>query len=368
MDFVTRLDLYAIGRDYVRTRAKKIDPSLVDVAGSDVNLFVGSTSVVAAAVIKQLAYATSRLFLDSAEDEDLDRWAWDRYRLRRKGAASALGIANFARKTSAIGTGSVPVGTVLRTINGVEYITTSTATFGASALSATADVRALQAGKSTQVGRNYIRQFRDSSSLFDPSITVTNTEPTSGGEEVENDDEFRERIRDFWRTARRGTLGAIEFGARSVPGVVSAMAVEAFDSDARPARVVHLYIADSSGVASDALARAVVAALDEYRCAGIMVIVHTSIPAIAKIHLRLRFRSNVDTVALQEVIRRAVVEYTNSTPVNATLTVGGIMSVLMRYESEGLVVNADSVITPVGDIVPSVGETVRTTLTDITVE
>src|SRR5260221_476101 len=88
----------------------------------------------------------------------------------------------------------------------------------------------------------------------DATLQVTNPLTTAGGEDVEDDDTFRARIRDFWRTARRGILAAIEFGAKTVPGVVSAQAVEALSVGAAPARVVNLYIADSSGVSSEALA------------------------------------------------------------------------------------------------------------------
>lgn len=368
MDFITRLDLYAIGRDYVRSRAKKIDPTLVDVDGTDINIFVGSSSVVAAALIKQLAYSVSRLFLDSADGEDLDRWAWDRYRLVRKGASSAIGKVTFERTSFAAGAGSIPAGTKLRTINGIAYVTTTTATFGATSLSATAYVRAIQAGKASQVGKNYIRKFQEASSLFDRSITVNNYNATAGGEDVEEDEDFRERIRDFWRTARRGTLGAIEFGARTVEGVVSALAVEAFSGDGSSARIVNLYIADSSGVANEALARQVVAALDEYRAAGIKVIVYTSIPLIVDIILSLTFRANVDTENLTELIRKAVVEYVNSLPVNGKLTVGGLFAVLQRYESDGLILGKDNVVAPVGDLVPDAGQTIRTTMTNVVVE
>ena len=91
MDLPTRQDLYAIGRDYVVQNAKKIDPAQVDVAGSDVNLFVGIGSVVGEALLRQLGYRIGALLLDSCEDEDLDLYAYDRYTLTRTGASPAVG-------------------------------------------------------------------------------------------------------------------------------------------------------------------------------------------------------------------------------------------------------------------------------------
>lgn len=224
-DFPSRLDLYALGRNYVVQRATKIDPAQVDVLGSDVNIFVGSTSVVAYSIILQLVYAFNRLLLDGATGDDLDRYAWDRYQLTRFGAVSAVGSVTFTRPTNGAGAGSIPIGTILLTNQGFEYITTTVATFATNDLSATASVRATQAGKATQVGANQIRKFSDIGSLFDSTLGVNNPAATAGGEDQEDDDTFRNRIRNFWNTARRGTLSAIENGATSTPGVVSAQAI-----------------------------------------------------------------------------------------------------------------------------------------------
>lgn len=360
LDLPTRLDLFAIGRDYVVTRATKIDPAQVDTQGSDVNIFVGSTSVVGSAIVRQIAYGVSSLLLDGAEDEDLDRYAWDRYQLTRKGASAAVGYVRLYRPAPGPG-GSVDAGSKLTTLNSVEYITVETAQFDPSTLSVTVKVRAVLAGKLSQVGRNQIRRV----SAFDPSIQVNNDDPTAHGEDREEDDVFRERIRDFWRTARRGILAAIEFGARTVPGIVSAQAVEALSGLNQPARVVVLYIADSSGVASQAIAQAVTEALVEYRAAGIAVIVVTSMPQIVDIALRLAFLSGVDTTALAENIRGAVVEFVNSLPVNGTLLLSDLYAVLARFKPDGLVVGDGTVVTPAGDLLPAPGATLRTSLANV---
>ena len=103
---------------------------------------------------------------------------------------------------------------------------------------------------------------------------------------------LRERVRAFWLAARRGTLGAIEFGALTVPGVVSASAVESIDASVRPARIVTLYVADGSGVSNEALAARVREVLFEWRAAGIFVLVSSSVPSIVPVVLRLRFAAN----------------------------------------------------------------------------
>jgi uncharacterized phage protein gp47/JayE len=366
-DLPTRLDLQRVGANWVLQRNQRIDPRQVLVSGSDANLFVGSGAAVASAVVAQLAYSTARLLLDGAVGEDLDRLAFDRYRLPRKGAAPAVVDVRMYRASAAAGAGSVPIGTPLATAQGIAYTTTETVTFGASALSATGACRAAQAGKSQQVGKNAIRQFQQPGLLFDKTLKVNNDEAAAGGEDVEADDDFRARVRAFWASARRGVAGAIEFGALLVPGVASAQAQEALTSGGLPARYVALYIADSSGIANAALARAVQIQLLDYRAAGIYVQVYPSLPTIVPVRLSLAFASNVDTNSLTELVRAAVVEYVNSLPVNGTLAIGGLASVLERYRSDGLIPSQGSIVTPVGDVVPDPGASLRTTLDDVTV-
>jgi uncharacterized phage protein gp47/JayE len=304
--------------------------------------------------------------LDGSDDEDLDRYAFDRYQLVRKGASPARGSVRIFRTSFIGGAGSVPIGTTLVTDTGFEYVTTSIASFGATDLETSfVRCRASEAGKATQVGANAIRRFQKPATLFDATLQVNNDASTAGGEDVEDDDLFRERIRDYWRTARRGILAAIEFGATIVPGVVSARAIEVLTEGNTPARLVVLYIADSTGVASDALADEVRTQLDDYRAAGIQVLISTSLPLIVDIGLRLRFRANVDTVTLTDNVRAALVAFVNSLPVNGTLYRGDLFSVLARYTEDGLIPDDGSIVSPVGDLVPAVGQTIRTTFANV---
>jgi uncharacterized phage protein gp47/JayE len=366
-DLPSRLDYYALGRQYVIQKAQKIDPAMVDVAGSDVNLVVGTGSVLADAVTKQLGYAISRIFLDGCFDEDLDRYVWDRYQLLRKGASQATGVVRLYRDTSAIGAGTILAGTKLLTLGGFEYVTTQPASFGAGTLdNVLVNVAAVQAGKATQVGANTIRRFANTSALFDQTIQCNNDLTTGGGQDVEDDDTLKARVRTFWTTQQRGTLAAIQFGALTVPGVVSASAIEAVTPNGPfAARLVNLYIADSSGVASAPLAAQVFVALNNYRAAGIPVVVFSSIPFIQQIVLHLAFQTGVDTVTLGNQIQAAVTSFVNNLPVNGTLYFAQLGSVLQRYVADGLIPNQSAITSPSFDVVPPVGQTIRTTTSNV---
>ncbi len=360
-ELLSRLDYFDIGRRYVLTRAERINPKEVDTEGSDINLLIGASSYMANAVARQNIERLNALLLDGAEDEDLDRYAWDRYGELRKGASAAVGPTVLSRSATTAGAGSIPIGTKVLTLNGVEYVTTTTANFtasGTNSLTTGVDVRAAQAGKEFQVGANQIRRFDRPGDLFDQTIQINNPEPTAGGEPAESNDIFRDRVRGFFNAARRGTLSAIESGALTVPGVVSADAVELL-SGGIPDRSVELFIADSSGVASAVLAARVLTALEEYRAGGIYVQINTSRPVIVDVTYRLTFRAGVDTLRLRDEIRNATVEYINSLGVNEPLLRGDIAALLSRFKGDGLIVNDGTLVTPAGDIIPTQGTTIR---------
>ncbi len=365
MDLPSRLDLQQTGRGYVIDHADRIDPNLVDTEGSDVNIFVGSVAVVAYQLILQLAYKLAGLFLDSCFGELLDRYAWDRYQEVRKGASNAITNVQITRPTFDAGAGEVDIGTKIATLTGVEYITITPAVFGASDLVSSCKVKAVQAGKAAQAGRNTLRRFMDPGLLFDSTLQVNNEEASAGGEDVEDDDTFKNRLRNFFITARRGTLLAIEQGGIQTDGVVSARAEEVLTGGAEPARIVRLFIADGSGIASKALAYKTRVNLDEWRAAGIGVVVDTSIPVIVTIKLRLVFKANVDTDTLARSIRGAIQTYINNLPVNGKLTRGGLFAVLEQYKTSGLIPDEETIVEPVADIVPELGTAIRTTPANI---
>ena len=365
-EMLSRLDFYDIGRRYVIGRAERINPREIDTEGSDINLLVGAASYMANAVSRQNIERLSALLLGSVEDEDLDRYAYDRYDLLRKGASAAVVPLQLTRPTAAAGAGSVPIGTKVLSLDGIEYVTTTTANFQVASLTSTAEVRAAQAGKEFQVGANNLRRFDKPNEIFDSTIEINNADAAAGGEPAESNDIFRERIRDFWRAARRGTLGAIEFGALTVAGVLSAEAVEQLDNGI-PNRLLELFIADSSGVANQVLANQVAVALNEYRAGGIYVNINTSRPIIVDLVLQLTFKAGVNTSKLTDDIRNSLVAFINSLAVNQQLLVADINTVLSRFRSDGLIPNDSSIVEPVGDIIPELGTTIRTRQENITI-
>ena len=365
LDLPSRLDLLAVARTYVRTRAKKIDPNQIDVIGSDINLFVGSNTVVASEIVSQLAAATARLLVDGANGEELDRLAWDRFgnNLLRKPASPSIVLVTFGRLTVAAGAGAVPVNTRLQNNVGVEFVTTSQSAFGATDLGGTAWARSVQAGKANQSDKNTIVRIPEVGSLWDPSLTVTNYESTAFAADQELDEPFRARIKAFWNTARRGTLGAIEQGAVATPGISSASAVEELAGGSQPARLVRVYVADDDGLANSGITPD----MDEYRAAGIQCLLYRSTNQMVNIVLKLAFQAGKETDFLKESIRTSILGTVNKCSVNGWLYRGALLETLKSFTDDGLLPSNDSVVEPAGDLAPTLGMTIRTTIDRITV-
>jgi len=375
MDFCSRSTLYGIGRQYTLSRATKINPQQIDTEGSDANLFVGGTSVVSYAIVLQLIQAFNALTLNGATSDELDRYALDRYgqQLPRKGAVAALGAAVFSRLNGNNAAGTIPAGTIVLSQSGYPYVTLqpaslTSATGAASDTTCSAPIRAAQAGALFKAGANTITAFQtpNSAIAFDPSITCNNPVTTAGAADAEDDPTYRNRIRTFWQSARRGILAAIVQGATSVAGVASAYAFEYLNGSGQPARLVALSIADPSGVANAQLIASVTAALNDYRAAGIYVSISPGIPLLVGIGLRLTFAAGVDTVTLSGQVQAAVVSFVNGLGVGAPLYLAQLQSVLQRFAQLGLQVSQGTIISPVGDLIPQPGQTIRTSLALVT--
>lgn len=359
----SRLDYQQIGRRYIISKARNIDPAQVDIAGSNANILVAAPALMAQAVTRHFAERIRAHTLD-ADDEDIDREVLDRFQLPRKGASPALVPLELSRTSAAAGAGAIAVGTRLQTLTGIDYITTTACSFGATQTTGvTCDARAVQAGFEYQVGANQVRRF--ATPPFDPTIQVNNSEPAAGGTAREDRDAYAERARNFFQASIRGTLPAIEAGALTVAGVASASASEVI-SKGVPARLVTLVVADSAGVCNRVLAAAVSRALREWRGGGVGVIVLSSVPQMVSAQLALTFTADADTATLGSTIRQAVVDFINGLSANQTLLRGDLFAVLSRYKFQGLIVNDASIPLPAGDIVPDPGRTLRARFEDVT--
>ncbi len=385
-DFPKFDDLFRIFRDESVSRSQRLTVNAVDRDGSDANIHGAATAAVGEEVIGQLASVEEGFWLDSAQGPKLERWAWGRYQMLKKQAASSFVFVQFTTTAAAPGAFTIPGGTRLSTSSGQEFITLTNVPF---ALGSTGPVQAMArstlAGPDQNVGSGTINSIKSQITGQPTDLVVTNPEAAAGGDLVENDDDFKARIRLFWVNARRGTKGAIENGALAVPGVVRATSIEGLTSFGYPSRSVTLVIADrftdalvKQGVSvpsydtkSQALAQMVSQQLDEFRCDGIPVKVIVGQVRLVPVVLRIRFRANVsnpDAVAL--FARTLIVQLMNGGNGGAPFVPGGDTGAVQALKSvAGIDWFGDEIASPPGPIVPtSPYQVLRTSLSLVTID
>lgn len=367
MQLPTRAELFQTGADEIFARSEarppgtRVSPEEVFTAGSDINMIVAAAAAMGEDVVARSVRRLSALLVRSAEREDLDRLVSDRFSptLARLEASAALTDLVL---TSSVGAAAktFAVDTRIRTPEAVEYRTLVAGSIVAGGGTSTIRSQATETGPGGNVEAGTITQLVDQ----DPEVTVTNPDRASGGDDIESDARLRERARNFFSAARRGTLVAIEFGARTVPGVQLATAVEEIDTSGDPTGRVSLFISDVAGAGNFALADLVKDRLTEFRAAGIFVDVFGAIPRFEPIAYRLRFDTGVDSTLAFDAVRSRTIANVNALAPQKTLERA------LLFESaravEGVIVLSDAIQVPVGDVVPAVGEVIRTRLDLVT--
>lgn len=367
--FASRSALFAVGRRaIVETPGTKINPSVVDVPGSDVNLVVGVAAVIGEEILSRGAMAMRGAFAELARGSQLDRVAADRYGLLRFGATPATVTVTLTRPAPGAPTpGTFSAGSVVQTAEGVQFGIDADCTFGNFTTSVSVTATALVSGVGGNVSAATITSF--GTQPFDTTISVSNTAQAAGGTDAESDIQFLGRVRSFFPTVRRGVLGAIEYGARQVPGVAVATAADVVNpSSGFPAGAVQLVIGDLNGNASATMIAAVSDTLLQYRAGGIVVSVLGGTVVYQGVQWHLAFQAGYDEQLAASRVRAvtvAVAQFLPPGPGNGVLyrsaLIAGVKSV------PGVILSDASLVLPIGDVVPtSADQMIRVLPTQVT--
>jgi uncharacterized phage protein gp47/JayE len=286
-----------------------------------------------------------------------------------------VGSVVFVTATSSPVTFTIPSGTILSTADGIQFITTADAIFVAGTSGPlTVAVRSVLAGANQNTIIGSITSIVSQISSAPSNLSVTNTVATAGADDAESDDSLRNRARNFFTTARRGTIAAIEEAALGVPGVRTANAFEVVDSLGRPARLVQLIVSDAFTTQfvnttvvppqyqqqSQLLAANVFNALSDVRPAGVFVQVIVGQVVLLSVQLALTFQAGADsnTVALEA--RAAIVNYVNALPPGTPFIARDALAALANVA--GLIITGGELVSPAGNVVPKIVQVIRTSL------
>jgi uncharacterized phage protein gp47/JayE len=159
-------------------------------------------------------------FITHATLQRLDSHGADHSQTRKSGT--------YATSTSCVFTISpqanvftIPLGTVINTKEPTPryYVTTEEGTIDAGDATVTLPIRAEEIGTGHNCPAHYISGVQNLSGI----VEIDNTTACTGGTDGEDDNSFRERLLLYLSSGlARATRGALEYGALSVDGVVSA--------------------------------------------------------------------------------------------------------------------------------------------------
>jgi uncharacterized phage protein gp47/JayE len=301
-------------------------------------------------------------YLDGAEGDDLTTLADDHWNVQRFPALAATGTVTFSRTTgNGAPAGTLLAGTVVATQkdslgNEIQFTTDHDVNWGlADVANKTMTVTATVAGLASNCDINKVNRLI--STPFDSTIAVNNpTSKMAGGDDEETDADLRERVRGLPATLRRGTLGAVEYGALSVAGVKKATAVEEFDTLGRQTGIVDLYVSDSQGNSTPTMITAVQTEELNWRPAGGVLNVFGGLLSTQNVAVTVVARLGTDTQALLANIIAAVTARVNKLRIGETLSPDIIKQAVLNVDDSLLSV---TVTAPAVAVVPPAGTLIR---------
>lgn len=370
----TREDFFAVGarellaRQVGRPPAKRVTAAAVYTTGTNVNSALAAAAAMADEVMRHEAIRLNELFLDSSEDEALERLIADHIDpdLVRKQPSRAVVSLKLARgiPPSDGSVQTIAADSIVRTKAGVEFRLVSDVNFALNALGPIdATAQAVVAGTTGNVDESTITEF--AAQPADTGIYIVQAEPAAGGGDLETNQDYLARAKAARKAQARGIIGAIELGAWSVPGIKAVLVEEVTDSTGELTGQIRLYIADAAGRANTALVAQVREALTNYRAAGIPVDVQPTAPYYATIAYTLPVQAGYDGPAAIAQLKALVLGTVNllkpGQPLQRSLLLALARSV------PGLIVSDGCLTLPATDVTPMATQTIRTRMDLITV-
>jgi len=323
-------------------------PDLQAAEGDITEMLIKAAAAMADRCIEYSASSFRDTFVDGASGQALTDLANDHWAIQRNTAVAATGSVDFTRVAATGPAGTIPSGTVVATAissDGTRFTYTTDINLpfalnetGAKSVPVTA--QELGPGSNAAIGQVNVV----ASTLFE-AFTVTNPGLLVGGTDAETDAELRVRIQEFPSSLRRGTLPALEAGAKTVAGVSLASAFE----DAQG--FVSVYVADVAGNANTQMINDVQDELDtNWKCAGTILSVLVGTPLSTDVDYSITVRPGTDVFALETLIQAAIEGTMNKLKMGDTLSVSSLNTAITNVDIDNITVV--SVNLPAADIAP----------------
>jgi len=291
---------------------QSLDPRIIDFnIGSVLNSILDAPAAEMEQIWNALTNAFTAAYVSTATGEDLDNKAAD-FGLVRREATYSTGYVTFGRSSSFNQDFTIPVGTIVQTISttttsGTQFQTTADVILPANQLNVSSvPIQAVTAGSTGNIAANAISVISSPPAGIE---TVANPAVTAGGTDQESDADLRARIPLYLSSLARGTRDSLEAAALSVNGVASVSIFEDFYDDPITPGYVEVYVADSSGNATDAMIAAVQTQMDDYRAVAVTVMVKKPISLDMNVKCWITVEAGYSTSTVSANVATAITDF-----------------------------------------------------------
>ena len=296
-------------------------------------------------------------FIDGAKKDALTALVDDHLNIQRQPATSAQAAVTFTRTGAGAGD-TYPAGSVVGSAfdsagNTVLFTVDANIVFpGGSNGPIAGTVTAQVAGRAGNVAAGAITRIVDTPPTALASLAVTNAALAAGGNDEETDEELRVRARNFWTTLRRGTLGALEFGALQVASVRISHATEDDDTG-----IVTLVVTDSDGNSTAQMVADVTLEIENWRAAGSLVNIVGGTALIVDITGTLVVDDGVDASVLGPLCEDAIEGRMNKQRQGEVLYLDSVKAAAIAVDPDAI--DALVLSDPLADVTPTAFQVVR---------
>lgn len=355
-------DLFNLGK----AESILLRPDISVRTGSVAEMLISGAAAMADRLVGWFAERIAATFLDGAIGDDLTKLAADHWAINRNPATQAIATVTFNRASPDTTSQTIPAATIIATAvdstgNAIQYATTADASWAISTGgTVTVPCQALIAGVDGNLsGANLIIRIISTPPPGGVYTISASTQPV-GGADAESDDELRDRTRLYPVTLRRGTLGALQYGAMQTPNITVAKANPVQDSTG----LVTVYVTDASGnstgttqtvspnnIDDGTMTMKVAIELFEWACAGALVEVSGGSVQTVNITVNIIVKLGVDVSQLIADIQDSISARVGKLNIGDTLYLADIVSATKAVDPDNIV-NV-TVTAPLVDTAPS---------------
>lgn len=295
--------------------------------------------------VEEFYYRTYKNFQWSVENS-----IYNSFNFQPQPAVKANGSLTLTFSNALTSTLTIPIGTQFATTgqNPLYFQTTSAYTISVGATTASITVYCTTPGTIGNVGANTITVMTNPISVVS---TVTNPSAFLTGMDEETPAQRKARFANYVNTRARGTKRALEYGTLEVSGVAGVYV------DDSQLGVVTVYAYDSAGNLSSTLQTSIQNNLENYRTAGIPVLVTPIVKLTTDVSVTLTVTSLYNTTSFIQYVQTQITNYLNAFSASDPLYLSNLNAFIRGLDTTGIL-NVQ-ITTPTADIITAKYQLIR---------